>query len=133
MTAGGLLALLLVGACGRPDASPTPDVTLPTSPSSAAPTSVPAVASISVRPVATTPPPTVKQTTAPPPAAPPPVQVQPVPEVPRTTSAPPTNPFEEFALEGFPCEAEGEAATDPAGRPLVCEKTRRGKLRWARS
>ncbi|QQQ76245.1 hypothetical protein IOD16_35365 [Saccharothrix sp. 6-C] len=130
---GGLLLLLLTGACARPSASPEP-VVLPTVSSSAPVTSIPAVANISVRPAVTTttpppPPPTVDETTEPPP--PPPVDVQPPP---RQTTEPTTTPprFDQVALEGFPCDEEGATAVDPAGRRLVCEPTRRGRLVWDR-
>ncbi|WP_148088904.1 hypothetical protein [Saccharothrix texasensis] len=131
---GGLLLLLLTGACARPSASPEP-VVLPTVSSSAPVTSIPAVANISVRPAVTTttppppPPPTVDATTEPPP--PPPVDVQPPP---RQTTEPTTTPprFDQVALEGFPCDEEGATAVDPAGRRLVCEPTRRGRLVWDR-
>ncbi|MEV8441527.1 hypothetical protein AB0425_29450 [Actinosynnema sp. NPDC051121] len=132
---GGLLALLLTGACAKPSASPEP-VLLPTVSSSAPVTSIPAVANISVRPAATTttpppPPPTVADTTEPPPAAPP-VQVQPEPQPPaEPTKTPPR--FDEVALEGFPCDEQGATAVDPAGRKLVCEPTRRGRLVWERT
>ncbi|MER5261228.1 hypothetical protein ABTZ99_03955 [Actinosynnema sp. NPDC002837] len=130
---GGLLLLLLTGACAKPSASPEP-VLLPTASSSAPVTSIPAVANISVRPAATTttpppppPPPTVAATTAPPP----PVQVQPPA---RPTAEPTTTPprFDQVALEGFPCDEEGATAVDPAGRALVCEPNRRGRLVWDR-
>jgi hypothetical protein len=131
---GGLLALLLTGACAKPSASPEP-VLLPTVSSSAPVTSIPAVANISVRPAATTttPPPTVAGTTEPPPPPPPPpVQVQPEPQPPaRPTTTPPR--YDEVALEGFPCDEEGATAIDPAGRKLVCEPTRRGRLAWDRA
>jgi hypothetical protein len=131
---GGLLALLLTGACAKPSASPEP-VPLPTVTSSAPVTSIPAVANISVRPAATTttppPPPTVAGTTEPPPP-PPPVQVQPEPQPPaETTTTPPR--YDEVALEGFPCDEKGATAVDPAGRKLVCEPTRRGRLIWSRA
>jgi outer membrane biosynthesis protein TonB len=130
---GGLLLLLLTGACAKPSASPEP-VLLPTASSSAPVTSIPAVANISVRPAATTttppppPPPTVAATTEPPP---PPVQVQPPA---RPTAEPTTTPprFDQVALEGFPCEEKGATAVDPAGRELVCEPNRRGRLVWDR-
>ncbi|XVS64250.1 hypothetical protein ACQPYE_39420 [Actinosynnema sp. CA-299493] len=131
---GGLLLLLLTGACAKPSASPEP-VVLPTVSSSAPVTSVPAVANISVLPAATTttpppPPPTVAATTEPPP--PPPAEVQPPP---RQTAEPTTTPprFDQVALEGFPCDEEGATAVDPTGRALVCEKTRRGRLAWDRA
>ncbi|MCE6995701.1 hypothetical protein LZG04_12940 [Saccharothrix sp. S26] len=132
---GGLLALLLTGACAKPSASPEP-VLLPTVSSSAPVTSIPAVANISVLPAATTttppPPPTVADTTEPPPPPPPPpAPVQPQPQPPVQTTTPPR--FDEVALEGFPCETEGATAVDPAGRALVCEKTRRGRLVWDRA
>ncbi len=130
---GGLLALLLAGACGKPSATPEP-VVIPTTSSSSAPvTSIPAVANISVRPAATTPPPTTVTTTTEPPPPPPPVQVQPLPQ-PKPTVKPTTEPpeWDEVALEGFPCEEQGDTAIDPAGRPLVCEPTRRGRLAWNR-
>ncbi|TQM82176.1 hypothetical protein FHX81_4573 [Saccharothrix saharensis] len=128
-----MLLLLLTGACAKPSASPEP-VVLPTTSSSAPVTSIPAVAEISVRPTTTTttppPPPTVAGTTEPPPPPPPP-QVQPQPAPPaESTTTPPR--FDEVALEGFPCEEEGATAVDPAGRDLVCEKTRRGRLVWDR-
>ncbi|WP_461123478.1 hypothetical protein [Saccharothrix stipae] len=130
---GGLLVLLLTGACAKPSASPEP-VVLPTISSTAPVTSIPAVANISVRPAATTPPPpppTVAETTEPPPPPPPPpVQVQPQPTVKPTTTPP---RFDEVAIEGFPCDEEGATAVDPAGRKLVCEKTRRGRLVWNRA
>lgn len=127
---GGLFLLLFTGACAKPSASPEP-VVLPTMSSSAPVTSIPAVANISVRPAATTttppPPPTVAATTEPSP--PPPVQVQPPP---KPTAEPTTTPprFDQVALEGFPCDEEGATAVDPAGRDLVCERTRRGRLVW---
>ena len=132
---GGLLLLLLTGACAKPSASPEP-VVLPTISSSVAPvTSIPAVANISVQPPTTTttppPPPTVAATTEPPPP-PPPVQVQP-PAEPTTKPTTPPPAFDEVALEGFPCEEEGAQAVDPAGRDLVCERTRRGRLIWDRT
>ncbi|ONI82332.1 hypothetical protein ALI22I_40170 [Saccharothrix sp. ALI-22-I] len=129
---GGLFLLLLVGACGKPSASPEP-VVLPTTSSSAPVTSIPAVANISVRPVATTPPPPpppVAETTEPPP--PPPVQAQPLPAPKPTFEPPPPQPrWDEVALEGFPCDQEGDTAVDPTGRELVCTPTRRGRLAWA--
>ncbi|MFD1148246.1 hypothetical protein [Saccharothrix hoggarensis] len=133
---GGLLVLLLVGACGKPAASPEP-VVLPTISSSSAPvTSIPAVAQISVRPVTTTTTPeptTVAGTTEPPPPPPPPVQVQPQPAPPPavTTTTPPK--FDQVAIEGFPCTEEGATAIDPTGRDLVCERTRRNRLAWERA
>ncbi|MFI9006949.1 hypothetical protein ACIGNX_06935 [Actinosynnema sp. NPDC053489] len=132
---GGLLLLLLSSACAKPSASPEP-VVLPTISSSAPVTSVPAVANISVQPAPTTtttppPPPTVADTTEPPPPAPPPAAPpQPQPPV-ETTTTPPR--FDEVALEGFPCEQQGAKAVDPAGRDLVCERTRRGRLVWDRA
>jgi hypothetical protein len=134
---GGLLLLLLTGACGKPSANPEP-VVIPTisSSASATPTSIPAVANISVRPMTTTTlPPTVAATTEPPPPPPPPppVQVEPVPE---PTVAPPTTTtprYDEVALEGFPCDEQGAKAVDPAGRKLVCKQTRRGWLVWDRA
>lgn len=131
---GGLFLLLLTGACAKPSAGPEP-VVLPTISSSAPVTSIPAVAEISVRPVATTPPPTTVAATTeppPPPPPPPPVQVQPPPP---PTVAPTTTPprFDEVALEGFPCEEEGATAVDPTGRELVCEPTRRNRLTWKRA
>lgn len=132
MVSGGLLALLLTGACAKPSPNPEP-VLLPTVSSTAPVTSIPAVANITVRPAPTTPPPppTVAETTEPPP--PPPVQVPPEPE-PRPTTVPTTTPprFDEVALEGFPCEEQGATAVDPAGRKLVCTPTRRGRLVWGR-
>lgn len=132
---GGLALLLLTGACGKPSANPEP-VVLPTisSSASATPTSIPAVAHISVQPTTTTPRPTVAATTEPPPPPPPPppVQVQPVPEP--TTRPPTTEPpeYDEVAVEGFPCDEQGARAVDPAGRKLVCKQTRRGWLIWDR-
>ncbi|WP_447004777.1 hypothetical protein ACRAKI_35235 [Saccharothrix isguenensis] len=133
---GGLLLLLLTGACGKPSANPEP-VVIPTTSSSASatPTSIPAVADISVRPTTTTTalPPTVDATTEPPPPPPPPpVQVQPPPEPP---AEPPTTTrprYDEVALQGFPCDEQGAKAVDPAGRELVCKQTRRGRLVWDR-
>ena len=132
---GGLLLLLLTGACAKPSASPEP-VVLPTISSSAPVTSIPAVANISVQPATTTttpppPPTTVAGTTEPPPPPPPPVQVQPQPQPPVQTTTPPR--FDEVAIEGFPCEEKGATAVDPAGRKLVCEQTRRGRLVWDRA
>ncbi|MDU0291849.1 hypothetical protein [Saccharothrix longispora] len=130
-----LLALLLTGACGKPTAVPEP-VEVPTVATSSptAPPSVPAVASISVRPVTTTPPPpTVRATTEAPP--PPPVDVPPPPAPEPTAVAPTTTEpgFDEVAIEGFPCEERGATAVDPAGRALVCEPGRRQRLRWERA
>lgn len=131
---GGLLLLLLIGACGKPSANPEP-VVIPTisSSASATPTSIPAVAHISVQPTTTTLAPTVAATTEPPPPPPPPpVQVQPVPE---PTTQPPTTEapeYDEVAVEGFPCDEQGARAVDPAGRKLVCKQTRRGWLIWDR-
>lgn len=123
------VGLLLLGACGKPQASPTP---VPVPSITASPTSVPvpANASISVRPVPTTVTTTLADTTEPPPpeTTNPPVQVQPQP----TQGDPTQPPFDNVALLGFPCETEGATANDPAGRPLVCEKSRRGRLYWAR-
>ncbi|WP_146173851.1 hypothetical protein [Saccharothrix carnea] len=128
---GGLLLLLLTGACAKPSASPEP-VVLPTISSSAPVTSIPAVANISVQPGTTTttpPPPTTVAATTEPPPPPPPVQVQPQPEPPaEPTTTPPR--FDQVALEGFPCDEEGATAVDPTGRDLVCERTRRGRLVW---
>ncbi|WP_309109795.1 hypothetical protein [Saccharothrix sp.] len=124
------VGLLVLGACGKPHASPTP-VPVPSITPSPTKVSVPANASISVRPAPTTVTTTVAATTEPPPppqAQQPPVQVQPEP----TWVEPTHQPVHEVALLGFPCDAEGETAVDPAGRPLVCEKSRRGKLYWAR-
>uniref|UniRef100_UPI0031D86726 hypothetical protein n=1 Tax=Saccharothrix mutabilis TaxID=33921 RepID=UPI0031D86726 len=120
---------LLLGACGKPQASPTP-VPVPSITPSPTSHSVPANASISVRPAPTTETTTVAATTEPPPPPPaqPPAQVQPQP----TQVEPTQPPLREVALLGFPCDTEGETATDPAGRPLVCEKSRRGKLFWVR-
>ncbi|MGM1058750.1 hypothetical protein [Saccharothrix sp. Mg75] len=131
---GSLIAVLLAGACGKPTAAPEP-VELPTitTGSTTPPASVPAVASISVRAVATTPPPTAEATTEPPPP-PPPVEVQPVPP-PAPPAPPPTTTepaFDEVAIEGFPCDERGATAVDPAGRALTCEPGRRDRLRWTR-
>jgi type IV secretory pathway VirB10-like protein len=133
---GGLLLLLLTGACAKPSASPEP-VVLPTVSSSVPVTSIPVIANISVLPAATTttpppPPPTTVAATTEPPPPPPPAQVEPPP---RPTAEPTTTPprFDQVALEGFPCDEEGATAVDPAGRPLLCEKTRRGRLAWDRA
>ncbi|MEJ2858594.1 MULTISPECIES: hypothetical protein [unclassified Saccharothrix] len=123
------VGLLLLGACGKPHASPTP---VPVPSITASPTSVPvpANASISVRPAPTTATTTVAGTTEPPPppVTQPPAQVQPEP----TQVQPTQQPWKDVALLGLPCETEGATANDPAGRPLVCEKSRRGKLYWTR-
>ncbi|MFC6091394.1 hypothetical protein [Saccharothrix lopnurensis] len=132
--ATGALALLLTGACGKPTAAPEP-VVVPTTASSAPATSVPAVASISVRPRVTTPPTTVAATTEPPPPPPPaPAPIQPAPP-PEPTTVPTTAPpeLDEVAFEGFPCDERGAAAVDPTGKPLVCQHGRRGWLRWERA
>jgi hypothetical protein len=130
---GGLLVMLLAGACARPTAAPEP-VVVPTISSSAPVTSIPAVASISVRAAETTTlPPTVAETTEPPPPPPPPAQVQPPVQPEPTVQPTRTEPeWDEVALEGFPCAEEDAQAIDPAGRQLTCEPTRRGRLIWQR-
>ncbi|QTR01160.1 hypothetical protein J7S33_16815, partial [Saccharothrix algeriensis] len=99
------------------------------------PRSVPAVVSISVRPTTTAPPPTAAVTTEeppPPPPVEPPPTTRPTTTPPPTTTTAPTTERPDVALRGFPCEQEGATAVDPAGRPLVCEQNRRGRLHWDR-
>lgn len=123
---------VLLGACGgKPQAAPTP-VSIPSISTSRTPASLPAIASISVRPTTTTVAP-VEVTTEPPPPPPPPAEEPPVQTQPAPPPVEPTEPDElEVALHGFPCHDEGATAVDPAGRPLVCEKGRRGRLSWGR-
>ncbi|MBW4715678.1 hypothetical protein [Saccharothrix obliqua] len=140
--AAGLATGLLLSGCGKPDAAPVP---LPSITTSNVPTSVPTVASISVRTTTTTPTPTARAavTTVVEEEPPPPPPPTPTPTPPPEPTAQPTTPSPEpttgaaepppVAVPGFPCEEEGATAVDPAGRPLRCAENRWGRLLWDRA
>jgi hypothetical protein len=123
---GGVLALLVVAACGTPDAAPRPSPTVPTISTSAQVSSAPTPSNnaITVKSTTTTPPPTVEATTEPPPPPPPPA---PPVETPDPTTKRPRGPF---AQQGAACPVEGAVSVNRRLRPMVCTAGSGGKLRW---